>query len=151
VTFETKLDHVDWQILELLQQNARLSYAEIGRRVGLSSPAAAERVRRVEEAGIIQGYHARINPAKIGRPVMVFIQARVPVERYAPFKDLVSGLSEIVECHHVTGNEAFILKAVLKSIAYLEPLVTQLSQYGQTTTSIVMSTQVQGRVISFEV
>ena len=148
MTLAKKLDAVDWQILELLQHNARLSYAEIGRRVGLSLPAAAERVRRLEEAGVIEGYQARINLDKIGLPVTVFIQVRVPVDLYPDFKELVNGLGEVVECHHVTGEEAFILKVVLKSISHLEPLVAQLSQYGQTTSSIVMSTYIENRIIS---
>ncbi len=147
MTLEKELDSVDWQILVLLQENARLSYAEIGRRVGLSLPAVAERVRRLEEGGIIEGYQATINLSQIGLPVTVFIQMRVPVEKYPPFKRLVKGLMEVVECHHVTGDEAFILKVVLKSMAHLEAMVEQLSQYGQTTSAVVMSSPVTNRII----
>ena len=142
-----QLDHIDWQILELLQDNARLSYAEIGRRVGLSLPAAAERVRRLEEAGIIEGYHTQINPEKLGLSVTAFIRVSVPVEKYPQFTALVCNLAEVLECHHVTGIEAFVMRVVVTSISHLESLVTQLSQYGQTTTSIVMSSPMIRRVI----
>ena len=142
-----KLDHVDWQILTLLQKNARLSYADIGRQVGLSLPAAGERVRRLEEAGIIEGYYAKINRAKIGLPVMAFIRIAVSVDKYPQFTALVKDLTEIVECHHVTGAEAFVMKVTVSSIIHLESLVGQISQYGQTTTSIVMSSPLTRRVI----
>lgn len=142
MALEVKLDHTDRKILGLLQENGRLSYAEIGRQVGLSLPAAAERVRRLESAGIITGYHAAIDPAKIGFPITVFIQVQVPVEQYPAFKAFVENLPEVVECHHVTGNEAFILKAILVAFEKLEALVAQLSRYGQTTSSVVMSSLV---------
>jgi Lrp/AsnC family leucine-responsive transcriptional regulator len=142
-----QLDHIDWQILELLQENARLSYAEIGRRVGLSLPAAAERVRRLEETGIIEGYHTQINPEKLGLSVTAFIRVSVPVEKYPQFTALVRNLAEVLECHHVTGVEAFVMRVVVTSISHLESLVTQLSQYGQTTTSIVMSSPLIRRVL----
>ena len=142
-----RLDHVDWQILTLLQENARLSYADIGRQVGLSLPAAAERIRRLEEAGIIEGYYARIDPEKIGLSVTAFIRVSVPVEKYPQFTALVGNLAEVSECHHVTGVEAFVLKVGVTSISHLEALLQRLSQYGQTTTSIVMSSPLKRRTI----
>jgi Lrp/AsnC family leucine-responsive transcriptional regulator len=142
-----RLDQTDWKILQLLQENARISYTEIGRQVGLSLPAAAERVRRLEEGGIIEGYHAQINPEKIGLSVVAFIQVHVPVEKYPQFTALVADLSEVIEGYHVTGVEAFVLKVMLASISDLEALVNKLSRYGQTTTSIVLSTPLKRRMV----
>ena len=140
MAFEKEPDAIDWQILQLLQKEGRLKYAELGQRVGLSAPAAAERVRRLEEAGIIEGYQANINLAKIGRPLTVFIRISVPVEKYPAFKQAVAQLPGLLEGHHIAGAESFLLKAALESVAHLEPLIEALSRYGQTTTSIVMST-----------
>ncbi|MBN1218064.1 MAG: Lrp/AsnC family transcriptional regulator [Anaerolineae bacterium] len=149
MTLERKpLDSVDWQILRLLQENARLTYAETGRQVGLSPPAVAERVHRLEEAGIIEGYHARLNPQKIGLAVMAFIRVNVPAEKYPPFIALAADLGEVLECHHVTGTEAFVLKVVVTSTAHLETVVGKLSRYGQTTTSIVMSSPLRQRILA---
>lgn len=150
MALERAPDKTDRQILALLQENARLSYAEIGRRVGLSLPATAERVRRLEEAGIIEGYRAKINREKAGLPVTVFIQARIPVENYPRFTERVRCLSGVIECHHVTGAEAFILKIALKSVSELEIVIAELSQFGQTTSSIVMSSPVADRIIPFD-
>jgi Lrp/AsnC family leucine-responsive transcriptional regulator len=139
---EKLLDEVGWRILGELQLDARLSFAELGRRVGLSLPAVAERVRRLEEAGIIAGYHAVLDPAKVGLPVMAFIRITTAGEKYAAVIALARHLPEVVECHHLTGTDSFIVKAVTTSIAHLEQLIGQLSRYGQTATSIVLSSPV---------
>ncbi len=145
MALDYKPDAVDWHILHLLQKNARSTYVEIGRRVGLSAPAAAERVRRLEESGLIEGYHARLNPAKAGLPVLAFIRVSVPRGKYPRFTMLVNQLSQVVECHHVTGVEAFIVKVAVPSVVELETLVGKLAQYGDTMTSVVMSSPVKGR------
>jgi Lrp/AsnC family leucine-responsive transcriptional regulator len=144
------LDEIGWQLLKALQENARLSYAELGRRVGLSLPAVAERVRRMEEAGLITGYHAQVNLTKMGWPSTAFIRMNVPRERYPLFIALARDLPEVLECHHLSGGDAFILKVILTSIPHLETLIGQLSVHGQTTTSIVLSSPVTRRVIEAE-
>jgi Lrp/AsnC family leucine-responsive transcriptional regulator len=136
------LDEVGWHILRELQMDARLSYAELGRRVGLSLPAVAERVRRLEEAEIIAGYHAVLNPKKIGIPVMAFIRITTSGENYSSIIALARNLPEVVECHHLTGADSFILKVITASISHLEQLIGHLSTYGQTATSIVLSSPV---------
>lgn len=153
MTLETKklLDEVGWRLLRELQADARLSFAELGRRVGLSLPAVAERVRRMEEAGIITGYYAEVNLPKMGRPIMAFIRMAVPRERYPAFTALIRDLPEVLEGHHLSGSEAFILKVALTSIPHLEALIDQLSEYGQTTTSVVLSSPVTRRVIEPDV
>ncbi len=139
VIVEKQIDKVDLEILELLRANGRYSFAEIGRRVHLSVPAVAARVRRMEQVGIIEGYHAKINFEQLGLPILVFIQVWVPVEKYPPFKRLVSNMQGVVEWHHVTGDASYILKILLPSVAHLEAIVSELSDYGQTRSSIVMS------------
>ena len=136
------LDEVGWRILRELQLDARLSFAELGRRVGLSLPAVAERVRRMEEAEIIAGYHAALNPEKIGLPVMAFIRITTSGENYASIIALARTLPEIIECHHLTGTDSFIMKVVTASISHLEQLIGHLSTFGQTATSIVLSSPV---------
>lgn len=152
MTLETKklLDEVGWQILQALQEDARLSFAELGRRVGLSLPAVAERVRRLEEAGIITGYRAEVNMSKIELPIMVFIRMNTPRNQYPALIALLNALPQVLEGHHLTGSESFIIKVVVASIGDLERLIGQLSAYGQTTTSIVLSSPVVKKVISRE-
>ena len=140
------LDNVGWQILTALQEDARLSFAELGRRVGLSLPAVAERVRRLEEAGIITGYSAKINVNKIGLSIMAFIRVSTSGDRYPTFISLTCKMPEVIECHHLTGTDSFIVKVVVSSIPHLEKLITQFSSYGQTATSVVLSSPVTEKV-----
>lgn len=142
------LDSVSWKILEALQHNARLSYAELGRKVGLSTPAAAERVRRLEEAGIITGYHASLDLAKLGMPIRVLVHLTihggdVQVQRTVA---AVKELAEIGRCHRITGAESFIIEANVVSIRHLEAFIDKLSILGATSTSTVLSSPVQRRM-----
>lgn len=150
MTFETKklMDEVGWQIIQALQENARLSFAELGRLVGLSLPAVAERVRRLEEAGIITGYHAEINLPKVGLTIMAFIRINVSADRYPQIIAIAGDLPEVLECYHLSGTDSFIVKAVTTSIPHLEALITRLSAFGQTTTSIVLSSSLNKRVVA---
>ncbi|MGC4054593.1 MAG: Lrp/AsnC family transcriptional regulator [Paludibaculum sp.] len=134
------MDARDWQLLKLLQEDARMPFAELGRRVQLTPPAVAERVRRMEDQGIIQGYTARINRAAIGRPLRVFLRVHVPPKEYPKFLRTVPLEPCLEECHHVTGAEAFILKASVRDVAELEQVIQKFSLFGPTVTSIVLST-----------
>ena len=142
------LDDVGWQLLIALQEDARLSYAELGRQVGLSLPAVGERVRRMEEAGIITGYHAKVNPNKIGLSMITFIWLSTTGEKYPKVIAMIEKLPEVLECHHLTGADSFIMKVVTSSLPHLEALITRFSAYGQTTTSIVLSSPVTKRVFT---
>jgi len=133
-------DATDIRILSELQKNGRQTFAELGRKTGLSLPAAAERVRRLEDCGVIQGYAAAVDAGKLGYPITAFVRLKSVPQNYTRFKHVVAGLAEIMECHHVTGEDSFHLKLVASSIAHLEELVGRLSGFGQTTTSIVLST-----------
>jgi Lrp/AsnC family transcriptional regulator, leucine-responsive regulatory protein len=146
---ERLLDETGWHILEALQENARLSFSELGQRVGLSSPAVAERVRRMEDAGIITGYRAEINTAKIGYPITAVIRiSNAPGERCTRFIAWAQAIPEVLECHRVTGSDALIMKIMASSVEHLESLIDRLSEHGQLTTSIVLSTPVSRRIVT---
>jgi len=147
MNYQTKkeLDEIDWQILEELQQDARLSFSEIARRVNLSQPTVAERVRRLEETGVITGYHACIDTSCIGLPVMAYIRLTVPTYAVSKVDEIIQGIGEIEECHRITGDDCLIIKAHAASVHRLEDVLKQLTQYGSTSTSIVLSTVVARR------
>src|SRR5579884_3188242 len=145
---EKLLDVTGWQILQALQENARLSYSELGQRVGLSSPAVAERIRRMEDAGIISGYHAEINLARIGYPITAIIRmSTFAGERCTRFAGFVQDIPEVLKCYRVTGSDSLILKVMASSVEHLEALIDSLSAHGQLTTSMVLSTPVPRRTI----
>ncbi|QBD80932.1 Lrp/AsnC family transcriptional regulator [Ktedonosporobacter rubrisoli] len=141
------LDDTDWLIIKELQNEARLSFSELGRRVGLSSPAATERVRKLEDAGIIQGYGARIDTSKVGLPITAFIRMTISATEEPNVRSLIANQPEIIECHRVTGSDSFIIKVVVSSVIHLEALLNRLMHYGQLTTSIVLSSPLSGEPI----
>jgi Lrp/AsnC family leucine-responsive transcriptional regulator len=148
ITIERLLDRIGKNIITILQKNARITFSDLGRKVGLSTPAVTERVRKLEEAGVIVGYHAAVDPAKVGLPVTAFIHVTAPPQNYSRIKTLISGLEAVHECHHISGEESFILKAVVPSVSHLESLVDELSPYGRTKTAIVLSTHAKRTGIS---
>jgi Lrp/AsnC family leucine-responsive transcriptional regulator len=143
LSLDRLLDTTGRKIVQLLQANARLSFSELGRQVGLSQPAAAERVKRLEAAGVIAGYHAAINPDKMGLPILAFIRLTTPPERYPRFYAQVEVWPEIIECHHVSGNESFVMKARVSSTAHLEELIGRVGKFGPTSTTVVLSTTIE--------
>lgn len=138
-------DEYGRKLLEALQQDARLSFADLGRRVGLSPSATAERMRRMEEDGIIRRYTIEIDREALGLPILAYIRMTCEGQRYQPFLKFVKTLAEVRECHHVTGGEAFILQVTTASIAELERTIERLLAYGIPTTSIVLSSPVVRR------
>jgi Lrp/AsnC family leucine-responsive transcriptional regulator len=142
-----QLDKIGWQLLRVLQDDARLSYSELGRRIGLSSPAVAERVRRMEDAGVITGYRAMIEPSKVGYATTAFIHLKTIGDNHANIATVAHSLSEILECHHVTGQDSYMIKVIVASMAHLEHVISQLREYGETTTSIVLSSPVKSKMI----
>ena len=148
--FPRILDQVGRQILTILQENARISYSELGRRVALSAPAVIERVRKMEDAGIISGYHTHVDPSKVGWPIMAFVSLSTRPELYARFIALAEQEPGILECHHVSGSESFVMKVVAPSVQDLEAQIEQLSPFGQTKTLIVLSSPVNKPGLSFE-
>lgn len=138
------LDEIAWKILEALQRNARQSFAELGRTVGLSTPAVAERIRRLEDMGIITGYHAALDTAKLGLPVRVIVRLTIPGGEIQISRTVAAlkGLSEISRCHRITGSESFVVEADVVSVRHLEALIDRLSAFGATSTSTVLSSPV---------
>jgi Lrp/AsnC family transcriptional regulator, leucine-responsive regulatory protein len=142
-----ELDAIAWKILELLQRNARLPFAELGRKVGLSTPAVAERVHRLEEAGVISGYHARVNVAKLGVPIRILMRLTIPGGdlQISRTVSAIKELNEISRCHRITGDESFVIEADVVSIRHMEALIDRLSALGATSTSTVLSSPVERR------
>jgi Lrp/AsnC family leucine-responsive transcriptional regulator len=141
------LDAIAWKILEALQKNARVSFAELGRKIGLSTPAVAERVHRLEEAGVIMGYHASLNTTKLGVPIRVLVRLTIPGGELQISRTVTAlkELSEISRCHRITGAESFVIEADVVSIRHLEALIDRLSALGATSTSTVLSSPVERR------
>jgi Transcriptional regulators len=139
---EKLLDDIGWRILKELNENARLSFSELGRRVGLSVPAVTERVRRMEDVGVIKGYRVELDPAKIGFPITAFMRLSMVGDVYARLTSLVKDIPEVVECHRVTGGDSFILKVHVSSVEHLEELIDRFTPVASTVTTVVLSTLV---------
>ncbi|GAA1696988.1 Lrp/AsnC family transcriptional regulator [Fodinicola feengrottensis] len=135
------LDDVDWHILRELQEDGRLSYNQLARRVNLSSPAVAERVRRLEETGVITGYQARLDPARAGVPLAAFIQIRCTHGRCLLKTGKAADFPEIVEIHKLSGDACAMLKVRAASLRHFEGFQEQLGEHGELRTYIVLSTQ----------
>lgn len=144
---EKLLDETGWALLEALQANARSSYADLGRMVGLTPPAVADRIRRLEVAGIIVGYHAVVNPAKLGLGLTAIIRFKVSKGPYERAMAVIRGCPEIIECHDVTGDDCMTLTAVVSSVEHLQELIGRLTPFGDSHTSIVLASPVRHRVI----
>jgi len=144
---ELLLDEVNRQILIALQENARLSYTELGRRVGLTAPAVAERIRRLEEAGVIRGYRIEIDLGRIGLPLMAFVRIATGSVSCEEFVAIAREIPEVLECHRVTGEDSCVLKVAVQSVHHLETLLNRLTIHGRTVTSIILSSPITGRII----
>ncbi|MEU6860767.1 Lrp/AsnC family transcriptional regulator [Glycomyces sp. NPDC046736] len=141
-------DEIDWKILAELQSDARLSYNELSRRIHLSAPAVAERVRRLEESGVLTGYTARIDAAKAGQPLTAFIQLRCTNGRCLLKNTTADDFPEITEIHKLSGEHCTMLKVRAASLAHFEGLIEQLGDHGEMRTHIVLSTQYEGRPLA---
>jgi Lrp/AsnC family leucine-responsive transcriptional regulator len=144
------LDDVNLRLLAELQADARLTLAELGRRVGLSSPAVAERLQRLEQEDVIRGYHAEINPGALGLSLSAVIRIRPAPRQIRPVAELARRTPEVVDCRRITGEDCYIMTAHVRSVEHLEEVIDGFAAYGQTTTSIVQSAPVPGRGIALE-
>ncbi|MFZ3560710.1 Lrp/AsnC family transcriptional regulator [Streptomyces sp. BH055] len=142
------LDPTDIRILEALQRNGRASYAELARSVSMSPSAVTERVRRLEESGVVSGYSAVVSPEALGLDILAFVRLRYPTGNYKPFHDLLDTTPQIVEAHHVTGEDCFVLKVVARSMRDLEHTTGRIAALGSVTTSIVYSSPLPSRPIT---
>jgi len=138
-----KLDVISWKILDCLQENARQSNTEIARQVGITSPAVAERIRKMEDAGIIEGYYAKVSHFETGHQLKAIITLRAFMGRLKPFISKVKSFNEVVNCYRITGNENIVMEVVLNNQKHLEQFIDQLITYGETRTHIVLSNVVE--------
>jgi Lrp/AsnC family transcriptional regulator, leucine-responsive regulatory protein len=136
------LDQIGWNILYELQQNARIPFAELGRRVGLSTPAVAERVHHMMDAQIIRGYRTEVDPIACGYNVLAFVRVNVAGDKLQHFVELAKSRPEVLECHRVTGSESFILKVAVTDMNHLETALDSLMPYVATTTSMILSSAI---------
>jgi Lrp/AsnC family leucine-responsive transcriptional regulator len=148
---ETQLiDETNRRIIEELQADARLSMAELGRRVSLSPPAVAERVQRLERTGVISGYHASVDPKAIGYPLAAVVRVRPLSRQLHRIPEVAREIPEVVECYRITGEDCFFVKLHLRAMEDLEPILDRFVAYGQTTTSIIHSAPVGPRPLPVE-
>lgn len=136
---ENKIDKLNRKILQHLQENSRKSFASIGRDVGLTPPAVAERVKKMEDLGILEGYRARVNHLKLGYQLRAIVTIRAFMGKLKPFLAMVTSMKEVVNCYRITGNENIIMEVVLQDQLHLEKFIDQLIQYGETRTHIILS------------
>ena len=143
------IDEIDRNILAILQQHARASYAEIGRQVGLTTPAVIERIRKLEDAGVVTGYRVDIDTAKVGLPITAFVLMSITGVDYSHIIEVAQSSNEVLECHRGTGGDSFIMKVAVASVEHLQELIDRLTPYGITTTTIVLSSPVKKRILDF--
>ncbi|HEX3723608.1 MAG TPA: Lrp/AsnC family transcriptional regulator [Nitrolancea sp.] len=139
---EGMLDEINQRLLAELQREPRLTMAALGRRVGLSSPAVTERVRRLEESGVIVGYRLEVSAPALGLPLAAYVRVRPHAGQLNAIAELARKIPEVVECHRVTGDDCFIMKVHIPEMKQLDNLLDRFLIYGNTTTSIIQSSPV---------
>ena len=145
------MDRYDQKIIKELQQDARISYTELGKLIGLSGPAVKERVNKLEDSGIIEGYRAQLNLSRLGYSLTVIINFKMNPGNIKHFIDKLKRMPEVVECNRVTGGDNMIMKVLLKNTEELEKLINKLIEYGVPTTSVVLSTPIKDRILGPDV
>lgn len=146
-SLDHELDAIDLEILNLLQENCKVPLAKIGKQVGLSAPSVIERIKKLEDNGVIVGYRAMVNARRVGKDVTAFIGVSVGhPRRIEPFEQQVGELPEVLECHHVTGQHTFLLKVKTKNTSTLESLIRAIRSIAgveRTETMVVLSTYIE--------
>ena len=142
---ETELDATGRKILAALQREGRMPFSELGRRVGLSAPAVAERVRRMEDVGLISGWRALVDRRRLGWAMTAFMRITCPGEHYQAVRRLALDLPEVIDCHHVTGEDCFFVKLAVGSVDHLERVIDRFRDVGRTVSAIALSTIVEDK------
>ena len=142
------IDSIDCKLLTCLQEDARLSFRALGRRVGLSQPAVADRVRRLEEAGVLTGYRGQIDRAAAGLPITAFLRVRCTTDKFKAVQRLAHDLPAVLECHHVTGEDCFLVKVTADAMPGLEATIERFREHGETVSSVVLSTVAENKPIA---
>lgn len=137
------MDSTDYKIIEILQKHGRISMKDLGKAVNMTSPAVTERVRKLEENGVILRYRAIIDPGKLNKNIMAFINVGLPPENYDPFISFAEKNEKIIECHHVTGGSTVIIKVLTESMDDLKKLIDEIKKKGSTQTSVILSSPIQ--------
>jgi Lrp/AsnC family leucine-responsive transcriptional regulator len=149
IAIESKAqDETNLRLLDELQRDARISLAELGRRVGLTAPAVADRIQRLEQQQVIRGYRADVDPEAVGYPLTAVIRIRPAPRQLHKVAELAKTTPEVVECHRITGDDCYLLRVHLRSVSHLEEVIDRFALYGPTTTSIVQSSPVPARGIA---
>lgn len=141
------MDSTDMNILGILQEDGRISMKELGKKVGLTSPAVSERVKRLEENGVITGYKAIVNPDLINKSIKAFITIDIKSQNYKRFLEYVPKNAYIIECHHVTGGDCMIMKIMVKNMEELEQVIDDFKRFGNTQTNLILSTLIENKII----
>ncbi|WP_020671927.1 Lrp/AsnC family transcriptional regulator [Amycolatopsis nigrescens] len=144
---ERNLDDLDWKLIDELQEDGRLSFKELGRRVNLSAPAVAERVRRLEESGVITGYHARVDARRTGYPITAFVQLQCTLATCLLKTSTAEDYPEVVEIHKLSGDHCSMLKLRTASLEHLEGVLERIGKHGEMRSSVVLSTHYDGRPV----
>lgn len=144
-----KLDELNWKILNALQKNARQTNTQIAKHVGISSAAVAERIRKMEDTGVIQGYFAKVSHFETNYQLKAIITLRAFMGRLKAFLEIVKTFDEVMNCYRITGNENIIMEVVLKDQLHLEQFIDRLITYGETKTHIVLSNVVENNPIIY--
>src|SRR3954469_11878254 len=147
---DTGVDSTNRLILAELQDNARVTLAELGRRVGLSAPAVAERLQRMESEGVIRAYRAEIDPRSLGYSLGAVLRIRPAPRQIHKVAALAQQTPEVTECHRITGEDCFFMKLFVRDVDHLEEVIDRFVPYGQTTTSIVQSSPVPARGLALD-
>lgn len=142
------MDRTNYRIIELLQTEGRISMKDLGLQVGLTAPAVSERVRKMEEAGIITGYKAVIDPTKLNRNIMAFIDIAMAADKYTAFLQFANARREVVECHHVTGGDCMTIKVLVRNMMELETLIDDIKKMGNTRTSLILSSPIESKPVT---
>jgi len=149
-TTSTTLDDTNRRILAALHANPRITMSALGREVGLSAPAVTERVQRLEQQGVITGYHLDVDPAALGMPVSAFTRIRPVPGRLSAIAELAESMPQVSECHRITGEDCFLIRVHAPTIQDLEETLDKFLMYGQTVTSMVVATPVPHRPLPLD-
>jgi len=142
------IDSLNWKILSCLQKNSRQSNAEISRQIGITSPAIAERIRKLEDNGIITGFSTRVSEVELGYQFKAIITLRAFMGKLKPFLTKVKTFDEVLNCYRITGNENIVMEVILQNQKHLEYFIDQLISYGETKTQIVLSNIIENAPVS---
>lgn len=145
------MDRTDYRILEILQQDGRVSMKDLGKLVGLTAPAVSERVKKLEEAHIIKGYKAIVNASKLNKNISAFIDIAMAADKYNTFLKYAQEKNEIIECHHVTGGDCMTIKVLVSNMLDLEHLIDDIKKMGNTQTSLILSSPIESKAITVEI